>query len=69
MVQTLDLQKMDLPQDKTVIIIAPRLSTIKNCNKILVLHEGKLVEEGGHQELIHQNGYYHKLWSYHTGSI
>lgn len=56
-------------QGKTVIIIAHRLSTIKNCDRILVLHNGQLVEEGLHDFLIHQSGHYAKLWNYHTGMV
>ncbi len=53
-------------QGKTIIIIAHRLSTIKNCDTILVLHNGKLMEEGNHESLIHANGYYAKLWEYNS---
>jgi ATP-binding cassette subfamily B protein len=56
-------------QYKTVIIIAHRLTTIKNCDKILVLHKGKLVEQGAHADLLHTNGHYTQLWSYHTATI
>lgn len=56
-------------QGKTVIIIAHRLSTIKNCDRILVLHEGKLVEEGTHETLIESRGKYFELWNYHTGTM
>lgn len=56
-------------QGKTVIIIAHRLSTIKNCNTILVLSNGKLVEEGTHQELISNSGLYAALWSQNSNLI
>jgi ABC-type bacteriocin transporter len=56
-------------QNKTIIIIAHRLTTIKNCDKILVLHQGKLVEQGSHHDLLQTNGHYTKLWSYHTATI
>jgi ATP-binding cassette subfamily B protein len=56
-------------QGKTIIIIAHRLTTIKNCDKILVLHQGKLVEQGSHHDLLQTNGHYTKLWSYHTATI
>lgn len=46
----------------TVILIAHRLSTIKNADRIVVLHEGKLVEEGSHQELLYNNGIYQRFW-------
>lgn len=56
-------------QGKTIIIIAHRLTTIKNCDRILVLQEGKLIEQGSHNDLLLTNGHYTKLWNYHTASI
>lgn len=49
-------------QQKTVIIIAHRLSTIKNADKILVLENGKLIEEGSHEEILQNNSAYSRLW-------
>lgn len=54
---------------KTIIIIAHRLSTIKNCDQILVLNQGKLIEQGSHNELLPTNGHYTKLWNYHSASV
>jgi len=48
---------------KTILIIAHRLSTVKNADAIVVLKEGELVESGNHQELINLNGEYAKLWN------
>lgn len=56
-------------QNKTVIIIAHRLTTIKNCDKILVLYKGKLVEQGSHADLLQLHGHYEQLWGYHTATI
>ncbi len=56
-------------QGKTIIIIAHRLTTIKHCNNILVLHKGQLVEQGSHHELLHSQGHYTQLWSFHTATI
>ena len=46
---------------RTTVAIAHRLSTIKNADEIYVLHEGQIVEQGTHDELILKNGYYKKL--------
>lgn len=51
-----------IEQSKTVILIAHRLSTVQKADKIVVLHQGKLLEEGTHFELIEQKGQYYKLW-------
>jgi ATP-binding cassette subfamily B protein len=51
-----------LMRDRTSIIIAHRLSTIKNVDRILVMHKGRLVEEGTHEELLERGGYYHRLY-------
>lgn len=51
-----------LVKDKTVIVIAHRLSTIVAADNILVLEEGKLVEQGNHSELLRENGRYAELW-------
>ncbi|MFN5424306.1 MAG: peptidase domain-containing ABC transporter [Bacteroidota bacterium] len=56
-------------QGKTVIIIAHRLTTIRNCDNILVLSHGKLVEQGSHHQLMQSNGHYKGLWNYHTETI
>ncbi|WP_298247821.1 peptidase domain-containing ABC transporter [uncultured Christiangramia sp.] len=48
-------------RDKTVIIVAHRLSTVKNADQILVMDRGKIVEQGNHQELLSQKGIYYRL--------
>ncbi|QHN64633.1 peptidase domain-containing ABC transporter [Bergeyella cardium] len=48
-------------KDKTVVIIAHRLSTVKNADKIIVLNKGKIVEEGNHTELVAKKGEYYRL--------
>lgn len=48
-------------EGKTVVVVAHRLSTVKNADKIVVLNQGRLVEEGTHQELIQKKGYYFDL--------
>lgn len=53
-------------KDRTTVIIAHRLSTVKNADKILVLHKGKLEELGTHEELLERKGLYYKLYQYQT---
>lgn len=53
-------------QDRTVFIIAHRLSTVRHCHRILVMEKGRIVEQGAHEALIKQNGYYAKLHGYQT---
>jgi len=47
---------------RTSIVIAHRLSTIQKADKIIVMNKGELMEQGNHQELLAQNGLYHKLY-------
>jgi ATP-binding cassette subfamily B protein len=55
---------------RTTIIIAHRLSTVREADKIVVLDQGKVAEVGSHEELLHQNGIYHRLHSLQeTGGI
>lgn len=48
-------------ESRTVIVVAHRLSTVRNADKIVVLHQGKMAEEGTHQELIKLKGRYYEL--------
>ena len=48
-------------KDKTVVIVAHRLSTVKNADNIIVLDNGRIVEEGTHENLTGRHGYYYKL--------
>ena len=50
-----------LMNKRTVIVIAHRLSTVKNANKILVLDRGKIVQKGNHEDLINDEGIYKQL--------
>ncbi len=54
-------------KNRTVFIIAHRLSTVRQCDRIIVMDKGRIVESGDHDELIHQQGYYHQLHSMQSG--
>ena len=53
----------------TKIIIAQRISTTKAADKILVLKDGKIIEEGSHQELVEKKGYYADLVNLQIGEM
>ena len=48
-------------QGRTVLVIAHRLSTVKNADQIIVMHKGEIVEQGTHEELVKTKGYYYEL--------
>ena len=52
-----------LMEGRTVFVIAHRLSTVKNCDVIMVLDHGKIIERGDHKALIEQKGTYYKLYT------
>ncbi len=49
-------------ENRTVVIVAHRLSTVRGADKILVMHQGRLVEQGTHDELIERKGTYAEMW-------
>ncbi len=55
-----------LMRGRTVIVIAHRLNTIRDAGRIIVLDEGKVVEQGTHAELTTNNGLYARMWAVHT---
>ncbi|MCA1898597.1 ABC transporter ATP-binding protein/permease [Shewanella putrefaciens] len=59
----------ELMQGKTVIAIAHRLSTIAAMDRLIVLDQGRIVEQGTHQELIAAGGIYAQLWAHQTGGF
>ncbi|NCN86288.1 ABC transporter ATP-binding protein [archaeon] len=56
-----------LLEGRTSIIIAHRLSTIMKADRIIVLKEGEIIEQGSHQELLRKKGEYYKLWEMQSG--
>ncbi|WP_296048282.1 ABC transporter ATP-binding protein [uncultured Alteromonas sp.] len=56
-------------ENKTVLAIAHRLSTIAQMDRLLVLDNGEIVEQGTHQELLEKGGIYAKLWAHQTGGF
>lgn len=56
-----------ITHDRTTLIIAHRLSTVRNCDILIVMDEGKIVEQGSHDELLSKKGYYYNLYSQQMG--
>ena len=54
---------------KTMLIIAHRLATVKNCDKIIVMDKGKIIEQGTHKELLEKKGQYYRLWEMQQGNF
>ena len=52
----------EVSKDKTTFIISHRVSSAKNADKIIILDEGKIIQQGTHNQLISQNGYYKELY-------
>lgn len=56
-------------KERTVLIVAHRLSTIRHADRIVVISEGQLVEEGHHDDLLEKNGVYASLWRIQSGEL
>ena len=59
----------ELMKNRTVIMIAHRLSTVTEAQKILVMDKGRLVEEGTHRELLDRKGRYYGMWNTYSVSL
>ena len=59
----------ELMKNRTTIVIAHRLSTIKKLDRIIVMKDGQIVEDGDHEELVAGNGYYAELWNHQSGDF
>jgi ATP-binding cassette subfamily B protein len=57
-----------ISKGRTTIVIAHRLSTVRHADRIVVLDQGAIAEDGAHETLIQQDGIYAKLWAVQTGS-
>jgi ABC-type multidrug transport system fused ATPase/permease subunit len=56
-------------QGKTVIAVAHRLSTLRTMDRIIVMENGRIVEDGSHEALLQQKGIYAKLWNHQSGGF
>ncbi|MNN75390.1 Lipid A export ATP-binding/permease protein MsbA [compost metagenome] len=59
----------EMMQGKTVIAIAHRLSTIAAMDRLIVMDEGRIIEQGTHTELLSRNGIYARLWQHQSGGF
>jgi ATP-binding cassette subfamily B protein len=53
---------LQISKNKTTIIVSHRVSSAKNADKIIILDEGKIIQEGSHNQLINEEGYYAELY-------
>ena len=66
-----DIRKalMDLAGTRTIVIIAHRLSAVRRADRILVFEDGRIIQQGSHQELVHAPGLYQDLWRTQEDSV
>ncbi len=53
---------LDFCKDKTTIIVSHRVSSAKNADKIIIIDEGKIIQQGSHNQLVNEEGYYKALY-------
>ena len=56
-------------KNKSMLIIAHRLATVKNCDEIIVMNDGQIAEQGTHEELLNKKGEYYRLWEMQQGNF
>ena len=60
------MNRLQLSLERTVVMVASRVSTVRGCDQIVVLDEGRIIERGDHSSLLEKKGRYHKLWRRQT---
>ncbi len=65
--QYIQQQLRELPYDCTKIIIAQRISSVKDADEILILQDGRIAERGTHEQLLRNRGYYYETWCLQNG--
>jgi len=59
----------DIMSDKTVLVVAHRLSTIAHLDRIVVLDKGHIAEDGTHHQLLERKGLYYRLWQHQSDGL
>jgi ATP-binding cassette subfamily B protein len=59
----------NLMKGRTVVVVAHRLSTISHMDRILVFDQGRIIEDGSHQQLLIRDGHYARLWNMQAGGF
>ena len=54
---------MKISKDKTTIVVSHRVSSAKNADKIIIIDEGKIIQQGSHNQLVNHDGYYKELYN------
>jgi len=65
----IQLGLVNLMQGRTVVVVAHRLSTIAHMDRILVFDQGRIIEDGSHEDLLGANGHYARLWNMQAGGF